>query len=76
VDAPNPSESITTLRARVAGLTRRNASAARITDAKRELKNAVLQAAIDEAVSTAPPLSASQRERLALLLCPGQVADA
>jgi hypothetical protein len=71
VVAPSTSESVTTLRARVAGLARRNAAPERIEEAQRELAETKLTRQIRRVVDGWPPLTPAQRERLALLLHPG-----
>ena len=69
--APSTPESVTTLRARVAGLARRNAAPERIEEAQRQLAETKLARHICQVVDGWPPLSAETRERLALLLHPG-----
>jgi hypothetical protein len=46
-----------------------------IAEARRQLTEATLAAAIRRAVDSAPPLSEAQRARLALLLHPGASDD-
>ena len=60
-----------TERARLAALTRRGADPERIDQARRDLNEANLAAHIRRIVDGAPPLTDEQRERLALLLHPG-----
>jgi hypothetical protein len=55
-------------KARVAGLTRVGAGPERITEARRALKAAGLQARIAADVASWPPLSADVRAELAILL--------
>lgn len=56
-------------RARVASLTRsRSADDPELIEARRNLRAARLDAYIRETVDAAPPLTAEQRDRLALLL--------
>lgn len=56
-------------RNRVGGAARNNPE--RVEDARRDLAAAKLEQYITDVVAAAPPLSAEQRERLALLLTPG-----
>lgn len=56
-------------RARVASLTRsRTPDDPDLVDARRNLKAARLEAYIEKVVAEAPPLTAAQRDRLAVLL--------
>jgi predicted O-methyltransferase YrrM len=58
-------------KARVAGLTKVGADPERITEARRALKAAGLEARIRRDVGSWPPLTQAQRDQLALLLRPG-----
>lgn len=61
-------------RARVASLTARKADPALIDEARRDLRASRLADYIKRTVDEAPPLTPSQRDRLALLLRGGDVA--
>lgn len=61
-------------RARVASLTARKAPPDQIGDARRDMRAARLADCIRNAVDAAPPLTAAQRDRLALLLRGGDPA--
>lgn len=60
-------------RARIANLTARKADSADVADARRDFKAARLADWINDALSTAPPLTAEQRHDLANLLRSGAI---
>lgn len=62
---------VRTARSRKANAVRRGDPPAVIAEATRELNAAHVERSIQRALSAAPPLSASQRERLAQLLTGG-----
>jgi hypothetical protein len=64
-----------TARARLGAHIRNGAEPRRIADARRNLDTANLAAHIKRVVDAAPPLTDEQRERLALLLHPGDGAS-
>lgn len=69
VAEPPPFDTTTTARARVAGLARcRPADDPAVVAARRDLRAARLADYIRRTVDLAPPLTAEQRDRLALLL--------
>ena len=62
-------------RARVARLSQtRSPDDPVLADAKQSLRFARVEEYIRAAVDAAPPLTAEQRHRLSVLLCPGEVA--
>jgi hypothetical protein len=66
--ARNVPQRVATARSAVAVLARKGAEPAQIEAARAELRVANATAAVERIVSTAPPLSAEQRARLAVLL--------
>jgi hypothetical protein len=63
--------SVATSKAKLAGLVaHRDPADPAITEARRDLEAANLEAAIRDAVAKSPPLTAAQRTALALILSP------
>jgi hypothetical protein len=65
-----PSPQVAAIRGRIAGLSRRSPDDPELVDARRDLAAERLAEHIRKTVDGAPPLTAEQRDRLALLLRP------